>query len=327
MKKSKKILWILLLALLPSLTHAQLESGFHYKIKNNYQILPWTSDHPLHLKYKKSIGFQDITLEIPLLEADYHLPKLLEGGELVSIQKVMSTSSSDTVILLKYRKEKYVTEQVAIKEYSRKQYSKWLWPSKLKANITPSEEKGEENILIVDFWGFEQKKKTEGAFQSTDTTSLDSTQGVVYIDPSFPINKNSYFFLEINRRKTLGDVKKYRSFPYATWEWGVTTIPLKFRNGGEFTAVQERPVDAPNDWQPETVERIVENETSVGINAGLYFGRKWGRNRFYDDKSRNHKSFSFEVAGFFGPTAVGITKNNSTEYQIIESTQLAASYG
>ncbi len=324
MKNLRLLSFITTLFLMSSMgnTYAQLQSGYHYKIKNAYRLIPIGEEklgktRELVIKYQTNDTIKTST-NIDLLEAEYRIPKLLEGNELISIDKIKELDL-EPYLLVKYNKIAKTDKSAIIKEIN-KEYSRWLFPRNLKANLKPSEEKGKENILIVDFWGFKGYNPQNKNDYQKDTNS-------VYITPSLPIDKSSILYLEINKREKLGDIENYISIPYATWQFGVTTIPIKFRRGGTAIAKEEPLIDAPEDWQPAEQERTISNSTTAAINAGLFFGRKWGRTRFYDGKSRNHNSIGFEIAGFFGPTVVELNDTNSTQFVVQKSSELALSYG
>jgi hypothetical protein len=103
-------------------------------------------------------------------------------------------------------------------------------------------------------------------------------------------NPDSFFF-RIKKREVLGDTHKYVSIPYAVNEIGVITVPYKFWNG----------------------KNGVSNNVITDFNAGLYVGRKWGRQRFYYDKAKNHESIAVTLAGFAGATKIDVTKDNTKD--------------
>jgi len=115
------------------------------------------------------------------------------------------------------------------------------------------------------------------------------------------------FYFQIPSRKLLGERTYYLSFPYAASEVGAITIPFKY-------------------WKGST---SIPNNTSADFNAGVYIGRKWGRQRFYYDKDKNHESAAFTLALFAGPTKIDLTKDNAKDSLLFKqnSNELAISLG
>ena len=177
----------------------------------------------------------------------------------------------------------------------------------VKAGLIPSELKGKENLLVINFWPIKDP--------------LYDEQDPSLIDSKFELNSSSFFFIETTKRNNLGTPNYYRSIPYRTWETGVTTIPLKIRMGGDVN------IQSKYDGSDTTFTRTIQNETLASINAGMYFGHKWGRTKFYSKKENNHNTGAFTLAGFFGPTAISINDKNTTVSGTPESTQLGLSFG
>ncbi len=129
-------------------------------------------------------------------------------------------------------------------------------------------------IVKIDFWGFK-----EGNCPAQESSQVNCSD-----------DAGKYFF-QIKKRNTLKEIVEYESIPYAVLEVGAVTIPFKYWKG--------------RDGNP--------NNTSTDFNAGVYLGRKWGRQRFYYDKDKNHKSVALTLAIFSGPSKIDITKDNITD--------------
>jgi hypothetical protein len=98
------------------------------------------------------------------------------------------------------------------------------------------------------------------------------------------------FYIPISNRIFLLDGNRYTSIPYAVTEIGVITVPFKYWFGNS--------------------SKMTSNNLATDINAGVYVGRKWGRQRFYFDTNKNHMSASFTVAAFAGPTKIDLSATN-----------------
>jgi hypothetical protein len=159
----------------------------------------------------------------------------------------------------------------------------------LKANLSPDT----NGKVKIEFWGFKAQPQN---LMGNDlfVNMQDSTH---------------LFYFEIADNPTLGYILKYRSIPYAVTEVGAMTIPFKyyFKDGSN-----DLPADASTD-----------------LNLSLYVGRKWGRQRFYRDKEKNHESVSFTATGFFGPTKIEIKKESvkDTSSFTVESNELGIALG
>ena len=161
---------------------------------------------------------------------------------------------------------------------------------KLKAKLTQPN----NGPVVVDFWSI--KPQTDGC------KNQDST-----VNSSAKLNDSSYFILSFYKRDNLGIPTQYISIPYATWEIGLATIPLKYRFG--------------------KINDSIPNDATTNINAGIYLGRKWGRTRFYHDKDAKTNSWAITVACFFSPTVINITPENTRNEVKTKSNELALGSG
>jgi hypothetical protein len=115
------------------------------------------------------------------------------------------------------------------------------------------------------------------------------------------------FFLLIQRRKTLGDVQKYISLRYATWDIGALTIPYKVRLGND--------------------KKDIPTDASAEVNAGFYMGRKWGQTNFFVDKSRTKNCAAITLAGFGSPTVISVDSSNTRGEVKVKSNEIGISSG
>jgi len=161
----------------------------------------------------------------------------------------------------------------------------------LKANVIPDD--SISGKLKVRFWHI---------IPATDKYQNSSN----YVNSQDSIGN---FYFQIPKQKILGDDNIYYSIPYALTEIGVLTIPFKYRFGHK--------------------DKNIPNDVSTDINGGLYVGRKWGRKRFYFDKSLNHESAAFTLAVFAGPTKIELTDKNVNNTTIFkkDSNELGVSAG
>lgn len=91
-------------------------------------------------------------------------------------------------------------------------------------------------------------------------------------------------------------------YHYATWDYGTLTVPYRYRlppkNKYIFTTTgKDSTAPAPS-------------ASDASISLSLYFGRKWGRTRYYEDPSMSHNTLSSEVAVITGPTLVTLSASN-----------------
>jgi len=85
-----------------------------------------------------------------------------------------------------------------------------------------------------------------------------------------------------------------RNIPFAVYEIGIVTLPIKYR--------------------PGNFERKIPNNVYTDINLGTYIGRKWGRQRFYYDKNKNHESAALMAAIIFSPVKIDLSKRSCERY-------------
>ena len=160
--------------------------------------------------------------------------------------------------------------------------------SGLKAGI---KQKGD--TLIIDFWGI-----TDDPF-SGDPTAVNSTQSLTY----------GFYYISLPQRRNNSDIDTYRTFKYATWEVGLTTIPYKFRFG------------------KTTSKDTIRNDVSTAVNAGIYIGRKWGSTLFYIDKDKSKNRLSFTAAAFFNATSIDLSEKTTLKKVKYESKELGLGVG
>jgi hypothetical protein len=149
---------------------------------------------------------------------------------------------------------------------------------KLKAELTPDS----MGKIKVKFWQI---------IANTDPLAGSDH----YVNTHDSVNN---FFIQIPKRTTVSDATYFKSIPYALTEIGVVTIPFKYRFGSD------------------TKNRA--NEATTAINGGLYFGRKWGRTRFYYEKDKNHESAAITAAAFAGPTKIDLTEKNVSDLALFK---------
>lgn len=166
--------------------------------------------------------------------------------------------------------------------------------SNMRADLIP---KDSGRIKVV-FWSISRAQDMRVGYDHSNT----------YVNNRDSVDN---FYLVVTNRSTLGDATFYRSFPYATTEIGAISIPFKYYFGNS--------------------NKEIPNNVSKSINGGMYIGRKWGRQRFYYDSSKNHESASFVASAFGGPTEIDLkesnVKNKDTSVFKGESSELGVSLG
>lgn len=165
------------------------------------------------------------------------------------------------------------------------------WGENLKADLYQAEK--DPKYIKVRFWKIKDKRD-----EPKDTVKYVSKLD----DPDL-------YYLLLDKRKTLAEDISYMSIPFTNWEAGVITIPFKYYRKNQ------------SDSLPHNI--------TTDINAGFYFGKRWGKERFYYDGAPKVPPASFTAAIFTGPSRISINKDNVVEsYNLTgESNELALSLG
>lgn len=178
---------------------------------------------------------------------------------------------------------KFENENFIKKSFNR------IFKNNLKANIFQTE----DGILKVDIWGI---------------TGNDSASGLdQYVNSQDDLSEEYYYFIHLPKRNRMNNAVSYLSLKYATWEYGLTTVPYKYFSGNQ------------NDSIP--------NLAIKDFNAGLYIGRKWGRTRFYYDKNMKHHSMSYMTTTFLSPTLISLTPETTNIKNYRSGTELGLTFG
>jgi hypothetical protein len=111
------------------------------------------------------------------------------------------------------------------------------------------------------------------------------------------------FFFHIIHKSILHQSIFYKSLHFGTWDYGTITVPFRYRfprsRGHIITS-------AGKDSSTVTVP----SESSAALNLTLYFGRKWGHTRFFEDPSQSKNTFTVEAAFIMGPTLIPLSLAN-----------------
>jgi len=161
---------------------------------------------------------------------------------------------------------------------------------KIYGNPLKANIKQDKEKLSIEFWGLVKAKDPADGYNE-------------YVNSQDKIDQ---FYLKIDQRKILSDVTRYLSIPWNAWEVGVTTVPFKYHYGSK--------------------DAGIPNDASVNINAGVYFGKKWGRTRFYISKDPTN-SFAVTFAGFISPTVIAISGDNTSPKATVKSNEIGLSPG
>ncbi|MCW3084230.1 MAG: hypothetical protein JWP12_1596 [Bacteroidetes bacterium] len=164
----------------------------------------------------------------------------------------------------------------------------------LKASVVQDDK--DPTMLKVDFWSI--KPNDADLKCQKDTNTINST---VLLDDKH------FYYLRIDKRTQMCIPIKFISLSYATTEFGVTTIPFKYRFGNK--------------------KDSISNDFSSDITGGVYVGRKWGRTRFYQDKLKTTNSLSFTAAIFAAPTVIAISSDNTRRKVQIKSNEMGIGFG
>lgn len=180
---------------------------------------------------------------------------------------------------------KHVSKKIICRQTS-------LWKTtKLKANVIQGDKT--PAILSVDFWAITSESSScqiAGTINSTDTIDI-----------------KHYYFLKIEDRGTMSKPASFISLQYATTEFGVTTIPFKYRFGNK--------------------KDSIPNDASTAVAGGFYFGRKWGRTRFYQDKLKTVNTLSFTSAIFLSPVVIALSPDVSKREVTTKSNEFGLGFG
>jgi len=135
-------------------------------------------------------------------------------------------------------------------------------------------------------------------------TAKITDYGGMRFDVARPLNDNDNadsFYLQVLKKRVLGDYISYLSIPYSTRDFGTLTIPFKYR-------------PAPKNVRVYTSSgsqvQGAQSESDPQINIGMYLGRRWGRTKYYYDQSRTTNTLFTEIIGFAGPSIVPLNLSN-----------------
>ncbi len=133
--------------------------------------------------------------------------------------------------------------------------------------------KQDKDTLTVRFWRFMPP------FPATvNPANVNQTQ-------------NPYGFkISISRQARLSDPLNSITLRFRTKEIGVATIPFKYRFG---------------------TRNGVSSEASSGFNAGVYYGYKTGKTRFWENEEATANTFTTMTALFVTPTVIALNSANT----------------
>lgn len=217
-------------------TIAQIQSGFHYRIKRGKEIN--------YIFRDTTISGTDTTITIT--------------SHIVGVTTPSTVSSKDgsrTTVIVKLPPLDICPTN-----------------ERLKAGL----KQDDSGRVVIDFWGF-----------TNDPAVCQTNQ---YVNST---NRTGLFYYKIPTRSRLSDITTPVTVSYTTWEFGAATIPFKYRFG----------------FKKDTV--YVPNDASLSVSAGVYFGKKWGRTKFFADKDKSANTTAFAVGAFVTPMAIAISKDNT----------------
>jgi hypothetical protein len=136
-------------------------------------------------------------------------------------------------------------------------------------------------------------------------------------DTAIPLKNNDFsdsFYLQIVKKNILNKPIYFISLPYSAWDYGALTIPFRYRfaRSSSFIAT------------PSSKAIPSEEESDATLNLSTYFGRKWGRTRFYADPTMTHNTLSLETVVCGGPSLIPLSLSNidSSSKEISSSTSM-----
>jgi len=146
----------------------------------------------------------------------------------------------------------------------------------------------DSTALKLYFHGTETKEQGGMSMESALNIPTRITRTTRKID--FDKDTVDFMCLIIKRTYHISDTTFYISVPFSLGQFGALTIPFQYRfgYGGE-----------------------VPNNFSLNLNMSVYYGRIWGRTRFYEDPNRTCSN-SFMGAVFAGVTQLTLTSSNTT---------------
>jgi hypothetical protein len=124
------------------------------------------------------------------------------------------------------------------------------------------------------------------------------------LEPDFDTLQNMYMF--IRNSYFLNQPSYFIKLPFSMGQFGALTIPFQYEFG----------------------YKKVPNNFSASVNLAVYYGRVWGRTKFFLDPNRT-TSRAFMIAIFGGPTVIALSPTNTTNNiaQSAASNQIGLSTG
>jgi hypothetical protein len=122
---------------------------------------------------------------------------------------------------------------------------------------------------------------------------------------AIPINEldsAANFYFKIIHKNLVRQSIFYLPYHYASWDYGTLTAPFRYRFApkGKYIFTQS--------GKDSTATSLSESDASLSVS--LYFGRKWGRTRYYEDPTQSHNTLSFEPVVITGPTLIAMSLSN-----------------
>jgi hypothetical protein len=115
-------------------------------------------------------------------------------------------------------------------------------------------------------------------------------------------------YLLVKKSRFFKDSSYFIRIPFSMGQFGTLTIPFQYQFGYRYG------------------KDTVPNNFVASLNIALYYGRVWGRTRFYYDPTRT-TSNSFMLAVFAGPTLISLSSTNTLNKSSATSNQIGLSTG
>jgi hypothetical protein len=146
------------------------------------------------------------------------------------------------------------------------------------------------SILIVDF---------------APWLSADQNYNTVCFGLQTKSNPGSYFYIPLDAPEIVMAENGFINLKYSGWDFGLITIPIKYRY---------------------KLQNSINNVQS-NLNLGMYFGRKIGKTRFHYNSKQTTNYWATTLGGFFAPSSVRITPENTSNKITTSYDSFFMSYG
>jgi hypothetical protein len=110
------------------------------------------------------------------------------------------------------------------------------------------------------------------------------------------------FYFKIIHKSLVRQSIFFLPYHYGAYDYGTLTVPFRYRFAPKNKLIFTQ--------SGKDSFATAPSASDAAISLAVYFGRKWGRTRFYENSSQSHNTFSFEPVVITGPTLIPMSISN-----------------